>query len=248
MGSITNLLIVSLLWSFDPPTEREDGTILPIDEISGYSAYIDGAMQSTPIINTATTVEYPDIENGCLTMRTVDTEGQASKLSVESCTGAVDIPPDDWTIRFVSSWESEGWQSRPEFAFNRGNPDELTLWHSRVNPTEAGFPHRFQVDMGQQYKLSEFGIKPRASGSNAVIQGYEFRISEDGQLWRIITSGEFPPGNDLHTVEFDEVKARYFYFVFTSNQDGNNQQVSIDEIYMTGVSVVSRPNPPIMVE
>jgi hypothetical protein len=243
---------LSLSWSI--PVAREDGEELFLSEIEGYGVYIDGVLQPDLIDAAVTSAEFPDIDYACFKMTTFDkasedSPSQESKFSNEVCKGLEsgnDIDPSKWTLHYASSWETDNWLMLPEYAWNRGNPDEHELWHSRYTPDEAKFPHEIQVDMGHIYQVTGFKVKQREGGGNAVPKGYTFSLSNDGSSWHIAASGEFPPGDQLHVVSFPEESARFFYFNFSSNQDGINQQISVDEIYMTGVN--RNPNPPIMIE
>jgi len=262
MASPVDLLIVSALsFTFVAPTTRTDGTPLPLSEIAGYEAHLDGVQQPDLIAANVTAIEYPTLDQGCLAMKTVDTDGRKSVLTAEVCKsdGFVplpppppdddDIPTDKWTVEHVSSYEIDNWLMRPEYAFNRGDPTENALWHSRYTPTEALPPHELQVDMQATYRVTAFSQKPRTGAGNATVKDYIFYLSEDGVTFTEVARGVFPPGDQLHTVEIEPTVARYWSFVALTEQDGGNQ-ASTDEIFLRGSLVVvpARPSPPVMIE
>ena len=70
--------------SFEPPTAREDGTLLSPSEIAGYGVFNDGvAISPTSLVFGVNTVAV-DLPYGRhnLTMTTVDTNGRESLYSV----------------------------------------------------------------------------------------------------------------------------------------------------------------------
>lgn len=70
--------------TFEPPTEREDGTILPASEIAGYQVF-DNAVEIPPadLVFTGNSVAV-DLPYGrrTITMKTVDTNDRVSISSV----------------------------------------------------------------------------------------------------------------------------------------------------------------------
>ena len=72
-----------LTWT--SPTERADGTPLPISEISHYDLYADGALL-TAVPGGDTTIQS-DMSPGehCFAMKAVDTDGRESVFSNEAC-------------------------------------------------------------------------------------------------------------------------------------------------------------------
>jgi hypothetical protein len=256
-----SLIVAALMWSFNAPTTRTDGTPLSLEEIAGYEVYLDGVLQPDLIAANVTAIEYPSLDQGCIAMRTVDTDGRKSEKTLDVCKSDgyvplpplppddVDIPTDKWTVEHVSSYEIDNWLMRGEYAFNRGDPTEHALWHSRYTPTEALPPHELQVDMQATYRVTAFSQKPRTGAGNATVKDYIFYLSEDGVTFTEVARGSFAPGDQLHTVEIAPTAARYWSFVALSEQDGGNQ-ASTDEIFLRGSPIVApaRPSPPVMVE
>ena len=264
----TKLIILSAIaLTFTPPVDREDGTPLDPSEIKEYISYIDGVEHPTRIPGSASSAEYPTLDYACIKLRTVDTDGRVSKDSNELCKGTPpiggeDIPVDNWSVVYASSYENDNWLMPPQCAFNREAQctTQGDIWHSRYTPTEALPPHELVVDMGQTYIITGFKQQPRAGGGNATAKDYSFHLSTDGNSWTQVAGGTFPPGDTLHTVNFEnswattnsnvvlangQFQARYWKFVCLTEQDGGNQ-CSTDEIYLTGtLSSTPPPNAPI---
>lgn len=259
-------LYAAVGWTFDPPVTREDDTPLTNEEISHYEVYINGVRQPDDLGGTESSISLVGLENGeyCIVLRTVDTGGRVSRDSETSCKeetdGVViippppldpDIPADEWTVLAYTSYEKDNWLMPPECAFDRGTPctSQGDIWHSRYTPTEAQFPHAIAIDMGSIYQLTAFQQQPRSGGGNAVVKDYSFQVSMDGVGWTQVAGGTFPPGDQLHTIEFPTTKARYIQFVALSEQDGGNQ-ASVDELYVLGTPVIvgARPLPPTVIE
>jgi hypothetical protein len=74
-----------MLWTFDRPTQREDGADLPIAEISHYVATIDGEYEyELPASATSIDLSLPDGIH-CCSIVCIDTDGQPSIVSNEVC-------------------------------------------------------------------------------------------------------------------------------------------------------------------
>ena len=79
--------------TFTPPTEREDGTLLPANEIGGYNVFVNGVINETsPLLPTATGFTL-DLPSGAhtVTVTTMDTDGRESLFSIPV---AADVPFD----------------------------------------------------------------------------------------------------------------------------------------------------------
>jgi len=81
------------------PTERADGTPLPISEISHYDLYADGALLTAVPGGDSTFQSSMDPGEHCFAMKTVDTDGRESVFSNEACkTLPSDSVPNSVTI------------------------------------------------------------------------------------------------------------------------------------------------------
>ena len=269
------LALAAITVTFDRPNTRTDGSPLTQSEIDHYQVDVDGVTQPFTVPGTATSFDLAGLSTDlhCIVMRTVDTGGRMSSNSVEACKEGdivvVDPPPlpplaedlsvDGWTAT-ASSFEVDNWLMRPEYAFNRGDPNEHKLWHSQYTPVEAQLPHTLTVDLGKSAVVESLAMQPRAGGGNATIKDYEFHISPDGQTWERLAAGTAPPGDFPVEVVLDPLTSslfasadgsatgRYIRLTVLSEQDGG-QQGSLDELYVRGRYVnPNPPNPLVMVE
>jgi len=71
--------------TWDSPTERVDGTPLPISEISHYDLYADGALLTAVPGGESTFQSSMEPGEHCFAMRAVDTDGRESVFSNEAC-------------------------------------------------------------------------------------------------------------------------------------------------------------------
>lgn len=84
---------VSFTW--DVPTEREDGSTLFTNEISGYTIYEDGEMLVfvSGGATTSATVDYDAYGQPCYTISTTDNWQQEGRQSAEVCVNVFPAPP-----------------------------------------------------------------------------------------------------------------------------------------------------------
>lgn len=263
---VTSSVFAALHWTFTPPVAREDDTPLSNDEIAHYEIVLDGVLQDYTLPGYKSDITIADLYNGehCIVLRTVDIGGRVSRDSNTSCkiedNGIVVIPPpalppqipaDNWTVVAWTSYEADNWLMPPRCAFDRGTPctDQGDIWHSQYTPIEAQPPHELWIDMGAVYDVAAFQQQPRADAGNGTVKDYSLQLSMDKLTWTQVAGGAFPPGFAVHTIEFPEMRARYFKFTALSEQDGGNQ-AAVDELYMLGtlVSQQAKPLPPTVVE
>jgi hypothetical protein len=91
---ISALLAVVVSFSFVPPTEREDGTPLKIEEIKAYRVYVNGQRAST--VRSDVTTFTLDLDTGThqVHMTTVDKKERESQPSntVTKIVGQLALP------------------------------------------------------------------------------------------------------------------------------------------------------------
>jgi len=114
---------------------------------------------------------------------------------------------------------------------------EGTLWHTHpYNPGPLPPPQWFAVDMGKSMTVHGFDYLPRQDRCNhGMVDRYEFALSNDGQNWRKVSSGEFGnlnanPVRQRVKLERPET-ARYFRFTGTHSLDKNNH-CAVAEVYV----------------
>lgn len=84
----TSAFGATALYEYDIPAFREDGAPMALEEIAGYSFYLDGIPVNTTLLSNVTTSftidPFPN-GNHCITGTTTDTDGQVSIFSPEVC-------------------------------------------------------------------------------------------------------------------------------------------------------------------
>jgi hypothetical protein len=108
-----------MIWTFDRPTQREDGADLPVTEISHYVATIDGEYEyELPATATSLDVSLPDGVH-CATIVCIDTDGQPSVVSNEVCQEQVTAkaPPNPPVIHETSEPSAKSCADYPTAAF-----------------------------------------------------------------------------------------------------------------------------------
>ncbi len=121
--------------------------------------------------------------------------------------GAV-IPRTGWAVS-ADSQEAATGQNSAAAAID-GNA--TTFWHTQYSGTVAPMPHRFVVNLGSARGIGGFKYLPRpaAGGTNGTIAGYNFYISNDGQNWTLVKSGnlnDFPDRSSEKTITVDRAPA-----------------------------------------
>lgn len=257
---IPSVVWADLTWTFTKPVTRSDGEVLAPSEIGGYQVWLDSVMKTTPLSGAAESVRLSGLLNGnhCLMLRTVDTDGRVSSDSNTSCKDETaglpppipapvtpQVPTDKWSVLYVDSEELVNWYMPARFAFNRGDATENELWHTQYQNGEPPYPHEIQLGMGGLYHIEAFQQKPRVGGGNGTVKGYEFYTSMDGKNWTPAAVGEFSAGDAIQTVPITPVDARYFKFVATSAQGGENV-AAVDELFAMGneLADLMPPGPP----
>ena len=263
----------STVWTFDPPVTREDDTPLTNDEISHYQVELDGMLQSN-LSGTASSITIAGLDSStdhCLILRTVDIGGRMSRDSNVACKPGDtiiivppppppinEVSPESWVVTGYSSYENDNWLMRPEYLFNRGDPSQHALYHSRYSPTEAQPPHWVSIDMGDTYRVTGFRLQHRKDMGNGSCADYEVHLSPDGQTWALaskgvvpLQSGELPlPLTPLSSSLFEtadgSMSGRYVRLTCLSEHDGGNQ-AAVDEFFVEG-SLSILPEPLIMLE
>ena len=121
--------------------------------------------------------------------------------------GAV-IPRTGWAVS-VDSQEAATGQNSAAAAIDG---DVATFWHTQYSAAVAPLPHRFIVNLGSARGIGGFKYLPRPAGTgpNGTIAGYNFYISNDGQNWTFLKSGnlnDFPDRSSEKTITVDRAPA-----------------------------------------
>jgi hypothetical protein len=184
-------------WTLDHPTKREDGELLPHDEIKEFIAYVTSAShtQKEYVIDKSETIfSVADIDYGCVTMITVDTDYQHSKLSRNVCKG----PAPQYLVDLTGTAPEEETiivnVKKPE------NAQEATL---KMNAFDADMAEEGQLIIGNNQPIDLFGDYPDNDGvfADVTIEIPEaFLIDGDNQLLFTHVAGG---GYSINTLTFE---------------------------------------------
>ncbi len=119
--------------------------------------------------------------------------------SVEDCSNPGEIPQNQWSLLYVSSQQNNS----AVLAFD-GDPN--TIWHSKWSPSVDQLPHEIQIDLGNNYSISELSYLSRQDGNtNGRIKDFEVYFSFDKDNWgEVDYSGAFENTTSPQTITFNE--------------------------------------------
>ncbi|WP_320167802.1 DUF4978 domain-containing protein [Mangrovibacterium marinum] len=133
------------------------------------------------------------------------------------------VPKDGWTVREVSSEETNS-ESSP--ASNAFDDDVSTIWHTKYSGSTATAPHFIEIDMGAEYEVSGFLATPRLDNStNGLIRNFQFYTSLDGDNWEPVAGGSWLPY--YSEVYFSPIDARYFRLVSLSGSYASLSEIDL---------------------
>ncbi len=144
-----------------------------------------------------------------------------------------------WTIADVSSEELAAEVSGAAELAIDGDP--LTKWHTQWSGSgpDPDYPHFIAIDLGEPFTLCGFGYLPRQDDSqNGMIRDYAFEVSQDGQNWTEVVSGELvtnPFDASERTVEFSPTLGRYVR-LFAIGEANGEVWATAAEINLSGLS------------
>ena len=89
-----------------------------------------------------------------------------------------------------------------------------TIWHTRYSGSVAEAPHHITIDMGETQTIKGFLATPRMDGNtNGLIRKYQFQVSQDGEEWTTVSSGDWLPY--CTEVDFQKKDCRYIKLICT---------------------------------
>lgn len=127
------------------------------------------------------------------------------------------IPHDTMEIfasdahRFVAGIEG------PAYLAIDGNAG--TWWHTTYDESLPddnsvyGLPQSITLDLKSTKTIGKYEYTPRSRGENGIITKYELQVSLDNKSYYSVTSGNWELNQDVKTITFDAVKARYVRLV-----------------------------------
>ena len=102
-----------------------------------------------------------------------------------------------------------------------------TMWHSHYSGYTDEGPHHITIDMGKPQWIKGFLATPRMdSSTNGLIRSYEFLVSNDGESWTKVSSGDWLP----YCTEVDFPKCECRYIKIIGNVDGYCSIAELDVV------------------
>ena len=114
--------------------------------------------------------------------------------------------------------------------------DPNSLWHTDWYGTSRD-NHWFQFELTEGYTVDGLRYWPRQAGNtNGTITEYEIQVSNDGETFRTVATGNWEGNRDWKLVKFDGENVKYVRLVAVDAVT-DNQYVfaSASEIRLTGV-------------
>ncbi|MBQ2384286.1 MAG: discoidin domain-containing protein, partial [Oscillospiraceae bacterium] len=120
------------------------------------------------------------------------------------------------------------------------NPN--TIWHTDWYGTSRD-DHWFQFEINGDYNVDGLRILPRQTGNtNGIITEYDIQVSEDGETFFSITSGEWAADREWKLVQFPAAHVKYVrMYALDGVTDNAYVFASAAEIRLTGAEYVAPP-------
>ena len=118
-----------------------------------------------------------------------------------------------------------------------------TLWHTDWTGTSRA-NHWFQFEITEDYTVTGLRYKPRISGgANGIILQYEIKVSNDGESWETVTSGNWADDRNWKVAEIDNLNVKYvrLYSLDATSELPQYVFASAAEIRLTGVKAGETP-------
>ena len=117
-----------------------------------------------------------------------------------------------------------------------------TIWHTNWYGTSRA-NHWIQFELSEDYAVDGLRYKPRMTGNtNGTITQYEIQVSNDGENFTTVTSGEWAADRTWKIVEFDAQTVKYVRLVaLDAVTDNAYVFASASEIRLTGVKAGEAP-------
>ena len=174
----------------------------------------------------------------------IETEPIETEPVVDPADDSRDIPLDVLTVS-AGDWQTgyESTEGPAELAIDN-NVD--TLWHTNWQGTSRD-NHWFQFELTADYNVDGLRYQPRQSGNaNGTITEYDIQVSEDGENFFSITSGNWEADRSWKLASFGPARVKYVRLVSLDAVSDNSWVfASAAEIRLTGEVYVD-PMPPEM--
>ena len=113
--------------------------------------------------------------------------------------------------------------------------DTNTIWHTDWYGTSRD-DHWFQFEIDGDYNVDGLRILPRQTGNtNGIITSYEIQVSEDGENFETIATGEWAADREWKLVQFEDAHVKYVrMYALDGVTDNAYVFASAAEIRLTG--------------
>ena len=144
-----------------------------------------------------------------------------------------DIPVEVLTATAGDEEPNGGANEGPAALVLDGKPG--TMWHTNWKGTSRE-NHWIQLELSGDYMVDGLRYLPRESGSNGVITEYDILVSEDGEEFTSVATGEWANNKSWKVVNFEPMQVKYVRLV-ALNAESDNSYVfaSAAELRLTGV-------------
>lgn len=103
--------------------------------------------------------------------------------------------------------------------------DTNTIWHTDWSITSGD--HWINLEMATKSNVNGLTYVPRSNGGNGTATQYEIQVSDDGQTYRTVKSGNLVQSNEAKVIEFETVNAKHVRFVIKKGVGGNGSAAEI---------------------
>ena len=154
-----------------------------------------------------------------------------------------DIPLDVLTVS-AGDWQT-GYEDSEGPAELAVDNNANTIWHTDWYGT-SNENHWFQFELTADYNVDGLRYWPRQAGnSNGTITEYEIQVSDDGETFRTVATGNWAADREWKIASFDAEHVKYVRLVsLEAVSDVSYVVASAAEIRLTGEVYVPEPEPP----
>lgn len=137
------------------------------------------------------------------------------RFDINFVTGEWRVTPTDDVFADKSGWkvvDKSSEESGSGLATYAIDDKDNTMWHTRYSGTVAEAPHHMTIDMGKSQPIKGFLATPRMDGNtNGLIRKYDFLVSQDGEKWTSVSTGDWLPY--CTEVNFSKRECRYIKLI-----------------------------------
>ena len=183
-----------------------------------------------------TTITFTGVGEGVTSVQIGDTvyEITVTEPYVDPADASRDIPLSVLEVS-AGDWQT-GYESSEGPAYLAVDEDPNTLWHTDWYGTSRE-NHWFQFELTEGYTVDGLRYWPRQSGNtNGTITEYEIQVSNDGENFETVASGEWENNRNWKLAKFPGENVKYVRLVAVDAVTDNNFVfASASEIRLTGV-------------